>query len=248
MKKIIFIMILTILIGLFVYSNEEKSPVIENLYNFSNEDTTLLWYKNIEFTLGYNLGLCRRGSSLIGSAEAIPFSIFTNLVYWLNSVESGFRFPINNRIFEIGLGYGWANIVSGAFGAHFHNTLINNSLANWANLDFHNVRKYYLYTGYIVAPSLIFGLELNYSQGYGTECYSNHFHVYNVKRDLLGGGIYFKLCNTKKNFKKIRFDPYLMIKIAGCSEIRSSSPYSELWDKKLKIWYTGLYIGFNINR
>ncbi len=212
MKKIMFIILLTILISLSVYADEEKNTETENLYNFSNEDTTLLWYKNIEFTLGYNLGFCCRGEQLNNSPSDMTFDIIrliSGVAYWFDAIESGIRFPINNRVFEIGIGYGWAN------------------------LDFYNVRKYYLYTGYIIKPYMC-GLELNYSQGYG--------------RDLIGGGIYFKVCNVKKNKKMIRFDPYLMFKIAGSYEIRSSSPYSELWDKKLTIWYTGLYVGFNINR
>ncbi len=218
MKKIIFIMILTILIGLFVYSNEEKSPVIENLYNFSNEDTTLLWYKNIEFTLGYNFGLYSRGEQLVNSGSDLPLVIYKVIIgnhCWLHSVQSGIRFPINNWAFGIGLGYSWAS---------------------WSNI-FYNVKKCYIYTEYIINPYIMRGFELNYSQEY----------FYDEIRDLIGGGIYFKLCNTKKKQEVLRFDPYLMFKVSGCSVIRSIQPYSRLWDKRLKIWYTGLYAGFNFN-
>ena len=255
MKKLILIIIPIILISLFIYS-EEENPEIENLYNFSNEDTTLLWYKNIEFTLGYNLGFCCRGAQLNNSPSTFSLEIhklILGVAYWFDAIESGFRFPINNRVFEIGIGYGWANIgTTTGIIEHFKDTLINNILINWGNRGIIRFNKVSIYSGYIVAPYMICGLELNYSRGYGGEVYYPYVYpnsiINDIRIDFIGGGIYFKLCNTKKNFKKIRFDPYLMFKIAGCSEIRSSSPYSELWDKKLTIWYTGLYIGFNINR
>ncbi|MCK4523868.1 hypothetical protein KAU15_02980, partial [candidate division WOR-3 bacterium] len=225
MKKIVLIIILIILFGLSVYSQEENIEIDYNPLNFSNEDTTLLWYKNIEFTLGYNLGFCCRGSQLNNSPSDMSLDIIrliSGVTYWLNSVESGIRFPINNRVFEIGLGYGWANIESGAFEVHYPDSIINGTLTNCVDLIFYNTNKYYIFTGYLISKDLIFGLELNYSRGYGKECCcynsTSAFDYYNVKRDLLGGGIYFKLCNTKKNFKKIRFDPYLMFKIAGSYE------------------------------
>jgi len=38
-----------------------------------------------------------------------------------------------------------------------------------------------------------------------------------------------------------------MFKIGKVYEVHSTSPYSGLWDKKLTIWFTGLYGGFNFN-
>ena len=235
MKKTVLIIILIILIGFSVYSNEEENPEIENLYNFSDENTTLLWYKNIEFTLCYNLGFFFRGEQLVNSASDFPLVIYKSLVgnlYFPNSIESGIRFPIKNWAFGIGLGYCWA----------FRSS--------------YNIKRCYIYTEYIVNPYIMRGFELNYSQEYQTEyVYSDtsyDVHCYNVIRDLIGGGIYFKLCNTKRKqkilrFKILRFDPYLMFKISGYSVIRSTPPYNGLWDKRLTIWHSGIYAGFNFN-
>ncbi len=252
MKNIILIIILSILFGLLVFAEEENIE-IENPINFSNEDTTLLWHRNIEYTLGYNLGFCCRGAQLNNSPSTFSLDIIkliAGVTYWLHSIESGIRFPINNRVFELGLGYGWANIGSGNFGVRFPNTLVNNTITNHANFCFDDVNKHYIYAGYIINPFMC-GLELNYSRGYGTEFYYPYIYpnsiIDNIRRDFIGGGIYFKLSDTDKNFKKIKLNRYLIFKIAGSYEIHNTSPYSELWNKKLTIWYTGLYAGFNFN-
>jgi len=254
MKRTVFIVALFVLsigIPMLAESNDSLSTESENLV-LQKQELKLPWYKNLNYTFGYNLGLCLRGSDLNsyphGGLDVVGDIV--GMFYLLNSIEAGVRIPFNNRIIDVGLGYGWANINSGDFETRFPDTLVNNSLANWANLVFGNISKFYIYTGH--KSSIAYGgLELDYCRGYGTEFYyngsSDAFGISNVRRDLLGGGCYIKFCNTRKNKRKFRFDPYFMIRMGGAYEINSTSPYSGLWDKKLTIWFTGLYGGFNFN-
>jgi hypothetical protein len=208
----------------------------------------------MNYTFGYNLGLCLRGKNLNysphGGVDVV--SNFLGKFYWLNSIEAGVRIPFNNRMLETSVGFGWwENINSGNLETRFPDTLINNIIVNRAILGLKKARKLYIYIAYSKSRNVMPGFELNYCQGYGTEVnypyvYPNSF-VSNVRRDLLGGGVYLKFCNTRKNKKRFRIDPYFIIKIAGSYEVHSNSPYSGLWDKKLTVWYTGLYGGFNLN-
>ncbi|NIA23890.1 MAG: hypothetical protein GWP03_07030 [Proteobacteria bacterium] len=173
------------------------------------------------------------------------------MFYWLNSIEAGVRIPINNRMLDVGFGYGWGNVNSSSnLEARFPDTLVNSITVNLAYLGVANIRKFYLYLSCLKLKKITEGLEFNYCQAYGEECYYPYVYpnlIVNVRRDLIGGGGYIKFCNTRKNKRKFRFDPYFMIRISGSYEIHSTSPYSGLWDKKLTIWYTGIYGGFNFN-
>ncbi len=227
-------------------TEENLNPV---LYQ---QEIKLPWYKKMNYTLGYNIGLCLRGSDLnsyphggldIGGA-------FVGKFYLLNSIEAGVRIPIDNKIIETGLGYGWANINSGNFETRFPDTLVNNITVNSAELGIGNISKLYIYTGYKISSIAYGGLELDYCRGYGAEVYYPYVYpnsFVDARRDLLGGGCYIKISPTITLNGNLGINPYLMFKIGKVYEVHSTSPYSGLWDKKLTIWFTGLYGGFNFN-
>ena len=216
------------------------------------EKVKLPWYKNVDYTIGYNVGLCLRGEDLNYYPHG-GVDVVGNIVgkfYWLNSMEAGVRIPIKNRIIETGLGYGWADIGSGNIETRFPDTLVNNITVNSADLEVANIRKLYIYTGHSISKSIYMGLEFNYYQAYGDEVYYPYVYpnsFVNVRRDLIGGGCYIKLSPTITLNKSFRINPYFMIKIGKANEVHSTSPYSGLWGKKLTVWYTGLYGGFNFN-
>ena len=253
MKRTVFIIALLVLsigIPILAESSDSLSTELENPV-LQKQELKLPWYKNMNYTFGYNLGLCLRGSDLGGSSNVgLPVEIFVDLVYLLNSIEAGVRIPIDSRIIETGLGYGWANINSGNIETRFPDTLVNNITVNLAELGIGNISKFYIYTGYKISSIAYAGLELDYCRGYGTEVYYPYVYpnsFVDARRDLLGGGCYIKISPTITLNGNLGINPYLMFKIGKVYEVHSTSPYSGLWDKKLTIWFTGLYGGFNFN-
>ncbi len=255
MKRDIFViafLILLISIPILTEANDSLAVKLENPI-LQSEKIKLPWYKNMDYTFGYNLGLCLRGSDLNyyphGGVDVV--GSFVGMFYLLNSIEAGVRIPINNRMLDMGLGYGWANIYSsGNLEARFPDTLVNNITVNLAYLGVANIRKLYIYIGHSISKSIYMGLEFNYCQAYGTEVYYPYVYpnsFVNVRRDLIGGGCYIKLSPTITLNKNFGINPYFMIKIGKANEVHSTSPYSGLWGKKLTVWCTGLYGGFNFN-
>jgi len=250
MKRTIFVIaFLMLLIGIPILTEANDTTEFNyttevNLLNpiLQKQEVKLPWYKNIDYTFGYNGGLCWVGKDLNYYTPGIydpPFSRIVGRIYWLNSIEAGVRIPTKNRIIDVGLGYGMENIIGDS---HF----------KYYNFRIGRLRKIYLYLSYSNPKlnNVIPGLELNYSPIYGTEYYydtTGVLEIPNIRRDLIGGGIYLKFCNTRKNKKRSRFDPYFMIKIAGSHEIYNTSPYSDLRKNKLNVWYMGIYEGFNLN-
>ena len=236
-RKIILIAFLALLIGIPILTEANDTTEFNyttemNLPNpaLQKQELKLPWYKNMNYTFGYNLGLCLRGSDL-NSYPHGGVDIVGNIVgkfYWLNSIEAGVRIPIDNRIIETGLGYGWANMSGQDLTIkHIYTYIANSTLRN------------------LVAG----GLELDYFQGNRTEYRTisgEHIIVPNVRRDFVGGGCYIKLSPTITLNRDFRINPYFMIKIGKVYEINNTSPYHEL-DKKLTIWFTGIYVGFNLN-
>ena len=255
MKRNIFIIAFLLVLISIPMLAEDNDSIQVNLENpiLQKQEVKLPWYKNMNYTFGYNGGLCLGGEDL----NSYPSSVIDNIAgkfYWLNSVEAGVRIPIDKRIIDVGLSYSLANTMEEShLATDFHYISINDKLVNQAYLGVGHIMKIYLYLSYSDSESnnVILGLELNYCPAYGTEYYyygSSHvFDITNVRRDLIGGGGYLKFCNSKRNKKRVRFDPYFMIKIAGSYEIHSNSPYSGLWRNKLTVWYTGIYGGFNFN-
>jgi hypothetical protein len=100
------------------------------------------WYKNLNYTIGYNVGLCLRGEDFYsypyGGVDVV--SNIIGMFYWLNSVEAGVRIPIKNRIIETGLGYGWANMT-------------------FTDLAIKNI---YTYISYSIIKYCFIGLKLDY--------------------------------------------------------------------------------------
>ena len=255
MKGIILIIaFFVLLIGtpILPEANDITKAKLPN-HAFQNEKVKLAWYKNMNYTFGYNGGLCLGGKDL----SYYPYDVIGNIVgkfYWLNSIETGVRIPIESRIIDVGFSYALANTLGGAhLRTDFDITSINGKLVNCAYLGVGQIRKVYLYLSYSDSESnnVILGSELNYCPAYGTEYYyygtSGVFNITDIRRDLIGGGVYLKFCNTKNSKKRFRFDPYFMIKITGSHEVYSTSPYRGLWKNKLTVWYTGIYGGFNLN-
>ncbi len=231
MIRNIFIIALLVLMSYIPVITEASDTTVVNLSNQVTEkqEVKLPWYKNMNYTFGYNIGLCLRGEDLNsyphGGVDVVGDIL--GKFYWLNSIEAGVRIPVENRMIDVGLGYGWA-YMSGP--------------------DL-TIKYIYTYIAYSTSKNVIPGLELNYFQGNRTEYHTisgEHIIVPNVRRDFIGGGWHIRFCNTRKNKRKFRFDPYFMIRIGGAYEINNTSPYHES-DKKLVIWYTGLYAGFNFN-
>lgn len=250
MKQTIFVIAIIIaLVSIPIIASANDSTEV-NLPNTASQkrEVKLQWYKNMNYTFGYNLGLCYTGTDLKPIPE-VEFA-FVLPVYWLNSLEIGIRTPTKKGIIETGIGCGlWLNVNRSSYYISFGDTILNDTMVNSATLFIKNLNKYYIYLNGVIYKNVKLGAEFNYTQAYGSELYSNgtvHFS-FPIRRDLVGGGVFLKLNSTITLNKYFGINPYLMFKISGSYEIHSTSPYSGLWDKKLTVWYTGLYGGFNLN-
>ncbi len=273
MKRNIFItafFIVLISIPIITEANDSLTIESENPIIY-NKEVKLPWYKNMNYTFGYGIGL-RLYLSVVDMPVFIPYwlnsieagvmipinnrKIYMGLKYgrgnignYQNSIETGLMIPINNRKIYMGLGYRWGNIYQVNYQTILFDT-INSSFVQTV-LNYKNIKKLYIYTGYSISKSIHTGLELNYCQGYGDEeyCYgsSNVFEISSVRRDLIGGGGCIKLSPKITLNENFRINPYLMFEISGSYEVHSTSPYSGLWDKKLTVWYMGIDGGFNLN-
>ena len=102
MKKIVLIIILIILLGLSVYSNENTEQIDIPVLSATNMHTsdTIKASRKVEWIIGYNLGWCYRGKDLLGSGgDMLAFiaNYYNNFTYLLNNIEGGIRFPYKNN-------------------------------------------------------------------------------------------------------------------------------------------------------
>jgi|GEM_PF-3312993 len=222
------------------------------------QDSTTI--KKVRFIIGYNLGVCYRGKENTYPSNYEPSFIFfnpfatiPNEVYPLNSIEFGLNYYNKNRLVETGLGFSIARVTSSYY---VRNNLPDTFRINSFEVDdlpklrFERMYRLYLYQGLAIYSNLLLGMEFIYGYVNGSEDYfrkvmGDKIASINIRRDLIGCGIYIKAFNKAKNLELRWFDPYAIIKISGAEEFYNSSPYKEFWPERLTLWYIGFYVGFD---
>ena len=219
------------------------------------------------FSIGYNLGVCYRGNesnnintySYSGDFRLLPdiSNDFNSEFYFLHNIEISVKLPFKTKILETGIGYSFSDVYSGMTSElDFETIQINGSFLKDSTLGryYHEkLHRVYIFSALDIYKNIMIGAELIYDYTDGEEQYTTSDDIYgfstvvpNVKKILLGGGIYLKICNTDKDLLNNWFNPYFILKVSGANEIYSDSPYKELWPEKLTHWYAGCYLGFAI--
>ena len=214
------------------------------------------------FSIGYNLGVCYRGrenSFITGSGDFQLFpdieDLISSMFYFLHSVEFKMNYTFKNIQSEIGLGMSVAKVNSSFYTGISDSMDFYGTLAGGVDAFFgyENLYRFYFFDDYRLNQNIFIGAELNYGVVRGHEVYFSGDNggmlksVYNLRRHLLGGGIYIKFITTENSAIKW-FKPYSIFRLSGSEEIYSDSPYKELWNEKLTHWYVGCYVGFAIGK
>ncbi|HAV92389.1 TPA: hypothetical protein DCW38_04325 [candidate division WOR-3 bacterium] len=245
-KKVLWGLLILLLSALLFSDELQESLSGDTLLNI--EKDSLYANNKTHFSISYNIGLCSKGNDLSSGISDDIVSLVIGRFYLINSVELLKSFSYNKKSFDVGIGFGYANIQSGSFDTHFKDTILNNFSSNWAGLLLGKTYKYYLNSLIRFSSAFNAGLTVNYSQGYGIENYYNNstspFELQNIRRDFIGTGLFFQWFPFSLN--KLFLNPYLMIKLEGAKEVNSSSPYEAVWSKKVNLWFTGVYVGFSI--
>ena len=214
------------------------------------------------FSIGYNLGVCYRGrenSFITGSGDFQLFpdieDLISSMFYFLHSVEFKMNYTFKNIQSEIGLGMSVAKVNSSFYTGISDSMDFYGTLAGGVDAFFgyENLYRFYFFDDYRLNQNIFIGAELNYGVVRGHEVYFSGDNggmlksVYNLRRQLLGGGIFVKFITTENSAIKW-FKPYSIFRLSGSEEIYSDSPYKELWNEKLTHWYVGCYVGFAIGK
>ncbi|MGE3063816.1 MAG: hypothetical protein AB7T10_09345 [bacterium] len=264
MNKKVLWSLLILLLSTFLFSNELPITITPDSITTDTNSISIInpqtKKEKSHFSIGYNLGVCYRGrenSFLTGSGDfqLLPDieDLISSMFYFIHSVEFKFDYPFKNTCSEIGLGMSVAKVNSSFYTGISDSMDFYGTLAGGVDAFFgyENLYRFYFFNDYQLNQNAFIGAELNYGLVRGHEVYFSGDNggmlksVYNVRRHLVGGGLFVKFLTTENSAIKW-FKPYSIFRLSGSEEIYSDSPYKELWNEKLTHWYIGAYVGFNL--
>ena len=232
---------------LLVFSLGEgiEGKPLDSLEVQRNQNTS--FWKKLSFGIGYEGGFCYTGVDLTRDfSGSLPVSIFTNQMYWINSIKGIIVYRIADKSkINIGLGYGFSYLDDRAgLGMYIPPEDFGDSLSHgylktsdkWT-LSFIKLLLEYQSNRFSINVSYNFCITENTEELY--RGYSILIDSSNVSRWCRGFSFGLTYYFTESNFT-----PF--IKIEGgppLKEYRNDSPWQWEWNDKLMVSISGIYAG-----